>query len=168
MRRCSPGSAIAPRWIASSRTHGGVGGLRISNPRRRNQRQLNEVRGPLRYSRLSGHGGRGGGSRTERSVRGLAGRRLPVRRTAADDPSEQRSPAGPAGRRHHQRSEDDAVFKVVINHEEQHSIWPADREAPAGWTEVGVAGSKDECLEYVRGAWPDITPLSVRRALAES
>ncbi|MFE7614805.1 MbtH family protein [Streptomyces sp. NPDC057496] len=60
------------------------------------------------------------------------------------------------------------MFKVVVNHEEQHSIWPRDRETPAGWTEVGVTGSKEECLEYIRGAWPDITPLSVRRALAGS
>ncbi|GHE35608.1 MbtH family protein [Streptomyces vinaceus] len=60
------------------------------------------------------------------------------------------------------------MFKVVVNHEEQHSIWPRDREVPPGWSEVGVAGSKDECLAYIRTAWPDITPLSVRRALSGS
>lgn len=64
-------------------------------------------------------------------------------------------------------SEGVATYKVVVNHEDQHSIWSEDRETPAGWTEAGVTGSKEECLDYIRGAWPDITPLSVRKALAE-
>ncbi|GHH43352.1 MbtH family protein [Lentzea cavernae] len=55
-------------------------------------------------------------------------------------------------------------FKVVVNHEEQHSIWPAHRATPAGWHEAGVSGSREECLEHIRTAWPDITPLSVRTA----
>jgi uncharacterized protein YbdZ (MbtH family) len=43
-------------------------------------------------------------------------------------------------------AEDTTIYKVVINHEEQYSIWPADRELPLGWQEVGTQGLKDECL----------------------
>lgn len=58
-----------------------------------------------------------------------------------------------------------ALFKVVINHEEQYSIWPADREPPAGWREVGKAGPKAECLAYIAEVWTDMRPLSLRRAM---
>lgn len=56
-------------------------------------------------------------------------------------------------------------FKVVINHEEQYSIWAADREPPAGWDEVGTHGSKDECLAYIADVWTDMRPLSLRKAM---
>lgn len=56
-------------------------------------------------------------------------------------------------------------FKVVLNHEEQHSIWPADRQNPPGWADEGFRGPKDACLAHISEVWPDITPLSVRRAL---
>jgi MbtH protein len=59
-------------------------------------------------------------------------------------------------------------YQVVVNDEEQYSIWPADREIPAGWREVGTAGPKDECLTYIESVWTDITPLSVRRAMQAS
>ncbi|MFD5450906.1 MULTISPECIES: MbtH family protein [unclassified Streptomyces] len=55
--------------------------------------------------------------------------------------------------------------RVVVNHEEQYSIWPVDQELPAGWTDVGFSGSRDECLAHIGEVWTDITPLSVRRAL---
>ena len=42
--------------------------------------------------------------------------------------------------------EDDTIYKVVVNHEEQYSIWPADRENPLGWEDAGKSGSKTECL----------------------
>lgn len=45
---------------------------------------------------------------------------------------------------------DDMVYKVVIDHEGQHSIWPADRESPLGWGDAGKSGSKQECLDYVK------------------
>ncbi len=61
----------------------------------------------------------------------------------------------------------EAIFRVVVNHEEQHSIWPVDRQNPPGWTDEGFAGPKDDCLAHIREVWPDITPLSVRRALAD-
>jgi MbtH protein len=54
-------------------------------------------------------------------------------------------------------------FIVVINHEEQYSIWPAGRDTPAGWREAGVSGSKDDCLAHIRREWTDLRPLSVRR-----
>jgi len=56
-------------------------------------------------------------------------------------------------------------YKVVVNHEEQYSIWPADRPSPLGWREVGPAGSKDECLNYIQQAWTDMRPLSLRQPI---
>jgi MbtH protein len=55
------------------------------------------------------------------------------------------------------------AFRVVVNHEEQYSIWPAGRDAPLGWSDAGKTGSKDECLSYIDRVWTDITPLSARR-----
>ena len=43
----------------------------------------------------------------------------------------------------------DIIYKVVVNHEEQYSIWPADRENALGWYDVNVSGSKAECLAYI-------------------
>jgi MbtH protein len=62
----------------------------------------------------------------------------------------------------------ETAYDVVVNDEEQYSIWPTDRELPAGWRTVGVSGSKDECLAHINEVWTDITPLSVRRRLAEA
>lgn len=56
-------------------------------------------------------------------------------------------------------------YKVVINHEEQYSIWPAHRENPLGWKDVGPVGTKDECLQYIEKNWTDMRPLSLRRAM---
>jgi MbtH protein len=56
-------------------------------------------------------------------------------------------------------------YQVVVNHEEQYSICPADKRAPAGWRAVGVTGTRDECLAHIEEVWTDITPLSVRRAM---
>jgi MbtH protein len=57
---------------------------------------------------------------------------------------------------------DDATFRVVMNHEEQYSIWAADRELPAGWREAGKTGTKRECLDYIDCTWTDMRPLSLR------
>lgn len=54
---------------------------------------------------------------------------------------------------------------VVVNHEEQYSIWPADREPPAGWTRVGKSGTKAECLAYIEEVWTDMRPLSLRKQM---
>ncbi|WP_310620086.1 MbtH family protein [Flexibacterium corallicola] len=63
--------------------------------------------------------------------------------------------------------EDEFEYIVLINDEEQHSLWPSFKEIPLGWKQVGPTGTKAECLEYVEEAWPDITPLSVRKRMAE-
>jgi MbtH protein len=55
-------------------------------------------------------------------------------------------------------------YLAVINHELQYSIWPAAKPIPNGWREV-MAGSKEECLEYIKQNWTDMRPLSVRRAM---
>lgn len=54
-------------------------------------------------------------------------------------------------------------FTVVINHEEQYSIWPSYREIPNGWRDGGKRGSKAECLSYIDGVWIDMRPRSVRK-----
>jgi MbtH protein len=60
------------------------------------------------------------------------------------------------------------TFRVVVNHEEQHSIRPARRELPGGWADAGKVGSKDECLARVEGVWTDMRPLSLRKSMAEA
>ena len=63
--------------------------------------------------------------------------------------------------------DDTTIYKVVVNHEEQYSIWPAWKEIPAGWTDVGRKGPKDECLAYIKEVWTDMRPLSLRKKMAE-
>jgi MbtH protein len=58
--------------------------------------------------------------------------------------------------------EDGTVYKVVVNHEEQYSIWPAERANPLGWSDAGKTGPKPECLTYIEEVWTDMRPLSVR------
>jgi len=67
-----------------------------------------------------------------------------------------------------EEEEDDRTYKVVINHEEQYSIWLADREPPAGWNEVGKQGSKKECLDHINEVWTDMRPLSLRKQMEEA
>jgi MbtH protein len=60
--------------------------------------------------------------------------------------------------------EDDIrLYDVVMNHEEQYSIWPQGRDIPAGWIAVGKSGRKAECLAYIEATWTDMRPLSLRR-----
>jgi uncharacterized protein YbdZ (MbtH family) len=63
--------------------------------------------------------------------------------------------------------ENELDYKVVVNHEEQYSIWPADRENPDGWQDVGQQGSKTVCLDYIKSVWTDMRPLSVRKRMEE-
>jgi MbtH protein len=63
--------------------------------------------------------------------------------------------------------EDTRTYRVVINHEEQYSIWFADKNIPAGWREVGKQGSKAECLAYIDEVWTDMRPLSLRKSMEE-
>ena len=66
-----------------------------------------------------------------------------------------------------EENEDKTIYDVVINHEEQYSIWPADREIPLGWQTVGVKGLKEECLTYIEEVWTDMRPLSLRKKMGE-
>ncbi len=57
----------------------------------------------------------------------------------------------------------EAVYMVVVNHEEQYSIWPADDNPPVGWADTGVRGRRAECLEHIGRTWTDMRPRSLRR-----
>jgi MbtH protein len=61
--------------------------------------------------------------------------------------------------------EDTRIYSVVVNHEEQYSIWFSDREIPLGWREVGKTGTKPECLSYIEEIWTDMRPLSLRKQM---
>ena len=60
-----------------------------------------------------------------------------------------------------------AVFRVLVNHEEQYSLWPEWKAIPAGWTDTGVLGDKPTCLDYVEKTWTDMRPLSLRHWMDE-
>lgn len=64
--------------------------------------------------------------------------------------------------------EDNTIYKVVVNHEEQYSIWPADKENALGWSDAGKSGLKPECLAYIKEVWTDMRPLSLRQAMAQA
>jgi MbtH protein len=61
--------------------------------------------------------------------------------------------------------DDTTVYKVVVNHEEQYSIWPATRDNPLGWRDAGKQGLKAECLAHIKEIWTDMRPLSLRRRM---
>jgi MbtH protein len=65
----------------------------------------------------------------------------------------------------HSFDDEQALFHVVVNHEEQYSIWPADRELPAGWRAEGKSGTRKECLDHIERSWTDMRPLSLRRQM---
>lgn len=57
-------------------------------------------------------------------------------------------------------------YKVVINHEEQYSIWPEERENALGWKDEGFSGEKQACLDHIENVWTDMRPLSLRQKMA--
>jgi MbtH protein len=67
-----------------------------------------------------------------------------------------------------EREEDATIYKVVINHEEQYSIWPVEKPNPLGWNHVGKSGPKAECLSYIKEVWTDMRPLSLRIKMEEN
>ena len=67
-----------------------------------------------------------------------------------------------------EQREDRTIYKVVINHEEQYSIWPADRENALGWNDVGITGTKQEVMDYIKEVWTDMRPLSLRKKMEEA
>ena len=64
--------------------------------------------------------------------------------------------------------DDNIVYMVVINQEEQYSIWQADREVPSGWRAAGKQGTKQACLDYIEEVWTDMRPLSLRQQMENS
>jgi len=71
----------------------------------------------------------------------------------------------PGGDLAEDEQEDGTVYKVVVNHEEQYSIWPATRENAPGWRDAGKRGSRAECLAYIETVWTDMRPLSLRQRM---
>lgn len=67
-----------------------------------------------------------------------------------------------------EETEDTTVYKTVVNHEGQYSIWPAHRELPPGWFDAGKSGLKSECLAYIKEVWTDMRPLSLRKKMEEA
>jgi len=63
---------------------------------------------------------------------------------------------------------DEPMYHVVVNDEEQYSIWLADRELPAGWRAEGTDGTHEECLAHIGQVWTDMRPLSLRRRMQET
>jgi MbtH protein len=80
-----------------------------------------------------------------------------------DTPSSRSLQAVEAGNALRGDRKDTTIYKVVVNHEEQYSIWPADRENALGWNDAGKSGTKQECLDYIREVWTDMRPLSLRK-----
>ena len=67
-----------------------------------------------------------------------------------------------------EEKEDITIYKVVLNHEEQYSTWPADRENPPGWKDAGRIGPKAECLDDVKDVWTNMRPLNLCRKMKSS
>ena len=65
-----------------------------------------------------------------------------------------------------QENNENTNYHVVVNHEEQYSIWPTYLPLPLGWLETGKSGLKEECLAYVKEVWTDMRPLSLRKKMA--
>ena len=65
-------------------------------------------------------------------------------------------------------TEDQMKYKVVVNHEEQYSIWPADKENALGWKDAGHEGTKEACLEHIGKVWTDMRPLSLRKKMEQT
>ena len=65
----------------------------------------------------------------------------------------------------HDEDEDTRTYRVVANHEEQYSIWLADKPNPPGWNDAGPTGTKDVCLAYIQEVWTDMRPLSLRKKM---
>lgn len=62
---------------------------------------------------------------------------------------------------------EDTIFRVLVNHEEQYSLWPEWKAIPAGWRDTGVQGDKATCVAHVDRVWTDMRPLSLRRFMDE-
>lgn len=65
-------------------------------------------------------------------------------------------------------NEGNRLYKVVVNHEEQYSLWPDYKDIPPGWNDTGKRGLKQECLNYIKQVWIDMRPLSLRQKIQKS
>jgi MbtH protein len=63
------------------------------------------------------------------------------------------------------RDDENTLYRVVVNHQGQYSIWRADDPIPLGWTDVGKTATKSECLDYLQRVWTDMAPFSARTRL---
>jgi MbtH protein len=63
---------------------------------------------------------------------------------------------------------DETVYLVVVNHEEQYSIWQSGQAVPEGWRETGFSGTTEECLDHIERVWVDMRPLSLRQQMAQA
>ncbi len=59
------------------------------------------------------------------------------------------------------------TFRVVVNHEEQYSLWPAGERTPTGWRDAGKTGDAAACLRYIEEVWTDMKPPEIRRFVDE-
>ncbi len=59
----------------------------------------------------------------------------------------------------------DGVFLVLVNHENQHSLWPNFADIPAGWSKVFGPSDRAACLEYIEEHWTDMRPTSLIEAV---
>ncbi len=66
------------------------------------------------------------------------------------------------------KESDDIAYKVVVNQEEQYSIWPVNKDLPAGWKYAGKEGKKEECLAFIEENWTDMRPRSLREKMETS
>lgn len=60
------------------------------------------------------------------------------------------------------------MYEVVVNDEEQYSIWPVAKSMPNGWRKAGRQGTKEDCLDYINAVWTDMRPLSLRKQMAKA
>lgn len=63
-------------------------------------------------------------------------------------------------------SDEQTIYKVVVNHEEQYSIWPSERDNAPGWRDAGKIGTRQQCLDHINSVWTDMRPLSLRKLMA--
>ena len=62
--------------------------------------------------------------------------------------------------------DDNGTYQVLVNDEEQHSLWPVGKELPEGWRRAGKEGSKQDCMDHVDAVWTDMRPRSLRERMA--
>ena len=67
-----------------------------------------------------------------------------------------------------EETEDNTIYKVVVNHEEQYSIWPVEKPNPLGWRDAGKEALKADCLTFIKKVWTDMRPLSLRNKMGEN